>query len=236
MATQVVSPSLALSVLTSACPTKKKFFRTRDEANQFESSNRQKYGNAQQHAYACDSCPGFHLSYQSPESYGMQASRQSIQPAVIMKKSRNGRLTKEEYLERFAFIRQMKDLNPDISMRALATPLAEKFGLKFDSAYNFIYNNWDRAANDLVPKAGRKVLPPVVVTLESIAQQRKSLEAQLAGLALEEARLIDLATLKLLPCWEGKGVLIKKEGSSFGLLLEDALDLVDKLTAYLAQV
>ena len=38
----------------------------------------------------------------------------------------------------------------------------------------------------------------------------------------------------LIPCFEGKGVLIKKEGSQIGLHLEDARELVEKLIEYLA--
>jgi hypothetical protein len=56
----------------------------------------------------------------------------------------------------------------------------------------------------------------------------------LKALEEQEQRLIEAKALKLIPCFEGKGVLIKKEGSQIGLHLEDARELVEKLSEYLA--
>ena len=50
----------------------------------------------------------------------------------------------------------------------------------------------------------------------------------------QEQRLIEAKALKLIPCFDGKGVPIKKEGSQMALMLEDASELAEKLVNYLA--
>jgi len=74
-----------------------------------------------------------------------------------------------------------------------------------------------------------KKFSPPVVTLESIADKEKRLEAELQKVKQEKQRLIDLKALKVVPCWEGKGILISKEGSQLALSLNDCKDLMNKL-------
>jgi hypothetical protein len=72
-------------------------------------------------------------------------------------------------------------------------------------------------------------------TLETISEKRKALEAQLKALQEQEQKLIEAKALKLTPCYDGMGVLIKKEGNQMALLLEDAQELVEKLTDLLTK-
>jgi len=71
-------------------------------------------------------------------------------------------------------------------------------------------------------------------TLDVIDAQEKALQAQLQKLAADKQRLLDLKALKILPCWDGAGVLIKKENERMALRLDDARELVEKLTDFLA--
>ncbi|HXY08020.1 MAG TPA: hypothetical protein VEI52_09230 [Terriglobales bacterium] len=71
-------------------------------------------------------------------------------------------------------------------------------------------------------------------SLDAIATKKKLLETQLKALQEQEKRLIEAKALKLIPCFDSKGVLIKKEGSQIGLHLDDARELVEKLIEYLA--
>jgi hypothetical protein len=92
------------------------------------------------------------------------------------------------------------------------------------AAYQAVYNHNHSVGAQVaaVPKS-----------LDAIATKKKLLEAQLK--ALQEQRLIEAKALKLIPCFDGKGVLIKKEGNQMAPLLEDAQELVEKLTDFLTK-
>lgn len=82
--------------------------------------------------------------------------------------------------------------------------------------------------------AGVHVATQTVKSLDTIAAKRKFLEEQLKALQAEEQKIFEAKMLKLSPCFDGKGVLIKKEQNQMALLLEDARELVEKLVDYLA--
>ena len=67
------------------------------------------------------------------------------------------------------------------------------------------------------------------MTLDSIAEKKKQLEAELLKLHEQEQRLIDLKSLKIVRCWEGKGILISKEGGSVALSIDDCEELVIRI-------
>jgi hypothetical protein len=118
-----------------------------------------------------------------------------------------------------------------LKIQILALPkwpvaLSTQFGTNDSAAYGWIYSY-------LHPVSGAATRP--AVTLDAIALKKKFYEDQLKALAKEEQKLIDAKALKLIPCYDGKGVLIKKEGNQMALLLEDAQELVEKLTDFLTQ-
>jgi hypothetical protein len=47
--------------------------------------------------------------------------------------------------------------------------------------------------------------------------------------------MIEAKALKLSYCWNGSGVLVKKEQNQMALLLEDAQELAEKLTDFLTK-
>jgi hypothetical protein len=55
----------------STCLSKKKQYDSRQEAEQFEVRNREKYDQSRQYAYACEDCNKWHLSCMSPDAVTM---------------------------------------------------------------------------------------------------------------------------------------------------------------------
>jgi hypothetical protein len=220
------------------CPKKKKCFRSREEAVSWEQANRQKYPHiAQQYAYACEDCPSWHLSAMPRESFGMAASRSSLKPieSAVAKASGRGRCSLEETERRYRIIWSVMDDNPGLSRTQLATKLSGQSGISQETAYQFLRNNEEQLSTRVLPSDayhGRRQTR-IPTTLERVAEKRLALEAQLTALKKEEQRLIEARSLKLTPCWEGNGILIQKEGSSLGLLLDDAKELAEKLMEYL---
>jgi transposase-like protein len=75
-----------------------------------------------------------------------------------------------------------------------------------------------------------------VVSVEQIETEEQLLERKLAELRTKKQALIDAKALKFLPCTVGvnePGVLIKKEGNTLALSIEDAETLVVRLDDYL---
>jgi transposase-like protein len=73
-------------------------------------------------------------------------------------------------------------------------------------------------------------------TVEQIESEEQALERKLAELKTKKQALIDAKALKFLPCTVGvntPGVLIKKEGNTLALSIEDAETLVVRLDDYL---
>ena len=58
----------------SICPSKKKAFGSKEEAERWEAENRQKYPDlAKQFSYPCNECPSWHLTSMQPDAFGMAA-------------------------------------------------------------------------------------------------------------------------------------------------------------------
>lgn len=143
-------------------------------------------------------------------------------------------MTSEEYTTRYAFVRSVLAQKPDIGSGELARLCSKQWGVKENAAYQFLYNHLDRikSGGEFVRGQGE---PVATESLETIASRRKSLEEKLKKLEDKEQKILEAKELKLSPCLDGKGVLIKKEQNQIALLLEDAKQLVQKLTVYLAE-
>jgi hypothetical protein len=154
----------------------------------------------------------------------MAASRVPIQNLVPP--LRRGRISKAEIQERRAFLENLQIEKPTLSVAESAKLFAARFNISEAAGYQAVYN-YNHSVDSQVPAVPK--------SLDAIATKKKSLEAQLKALQEQEQRLIEAKALKLIPCYDGKGVLIKKEGSQMALLLEDAQELVEKLTDFLTK-
>lgn len=206
----------------SICPSKKKAFGSKEEAECWEAENRQKYSHlAKQFPYPCNECPSWHLTSMQPDAFGMGKSRQQIAPESML---RNGNATpsrkpKQRYpealkLEAFRF----RDCGLSYKQIAARLDVAD---------YNL--KNW--LANPELQSKYEKAKAPT--TVEELEVQEKNLEKQLADTRAKKLAQIDAKQFKFLPCWDGKGVLIKKEANQMALLLADAEDLALQLGDYL---
>jgi len=90
-------------------------------------------------------------------------------------------------------------------------------------------SNWFRDA-DVKAKYEKSKVP---TSIEQIESEEQKLERQLADLRAKKQAAIEAKQWKLLPCWDGKGVLLKKEGNQMGVMLEDAEELIVVLDDYL---
>ena len=238
MSTQsVISQPVNGGLIPAVCPTKKKSYSTRIEAEAFAQHLKTTYPDQHdQFAYQYEDCPGFHLSSQDPASFAMQNSRQVLQnpPRVTP-----GRLSIEDGQKRYEIVARMMpgiDMNAWGSKKELSKRVAVEWGISTDTAYQWlvITGHLDRIIRG--EKFGARNSCPSAAsapkTLGSISEKRKALEAQLAALQAEEQKLIEAKQIKLLPCWEGKGVLIQQEQSRMGFQIADIPELISKLTAF----
>jgi hypothetical protein len=104
------------------------------------------------------------------------------------------------------------------------TQIAEK--LETSSAN---ISNWFRDP-DLKAKYEKSKVP---TSIEQIESEEQKLERQLADLRAKKQAAIEAKQWKLVPCWDGKGVLLKKEANHMAVLLEDAQELIVVLDDYI---
>jgi transposase-like protein len=108
------------------------------------------------------------------------------------------------------------------------TDIAAKLGMSDrQSVYNWF--------NDPVLKA-RYGRGTTIVTVEQIESEEQALERKLTELRTKKQAMLDAKALKFLPCTVGvnePGVLVKKEGNTLALSIEDAEELVVRLDDYL---
>lgn len=211
---------------TMFCPSKKKYFHSREEAETWQKQNEQKYPNTvHQNAYACEQCDGFHLSTLDPAAFSIGRSSLAMAESKAPAYKRGGRLSEEDRNRRISDVENLRRKNPLMKVTQMARELCTGWGVNENVAYAWIYGY-------INPE--KSISQPKVETLDTIAAKRRFLEEQLKALQTEEQRLLDEKKFKLLPCWDGRGVLIKKEQNQMALLLEDAYELADKLVDYLA--
>jgi Transposase len=90
-------------------------------------------------------------------------------------------------------------------------------------------SNWFRDA-DLKAKYEKSKVP---TSIEQFESEEQKLERQLADLRAKKQAAIEAKRWKLMPCWDGRGVLLKKDANQMGVLLEDAEELIVVLDDYL---
>ena len=100
---------------------------------------------------------------------------------------------------------------------------------KLDISTPALIYNW--AQNDELKAKYEKGKVPV--SIEQFETEEQKLERQLADLRAKKQAAIEAKKWKFVPCWDGKGVLLSKEGNQIGVRLEDAEELVILLDDYL---
>jgi transposase len=210
----------------STCPTEKICYGTKQEAEKSSQEMQAKYPHqATQHAYACNECPNWHLTSVEPDAFGMASSRQQIAPESMLRSanaSRRGRpkgyrpRTEAEKLEAFKLHAQ--------GIKIVA--VAERLGVSGPTVSYWLANPGLKAKYE-------KTKTPQ--SIEEFDSEEKKLERQLAEIRSKKQEAIEAKQFKFLPCWEGKGVLIKKEGNHVAFTLADAEELVILLDDYLKQ-
>jgi hypothetical protein len=201
------------------CVSKKKFFISEGEAVQFETQNREKYNLAKQFAYKCESCVGWHLTAMPPDAYTLAKSPIYESSNALATE----RLTGTSKRERD---QKMLDLYTAGKKRH---QIAEEMGCTYQTVCA-VLRSFDHPATT----AGRTHRIQGLSTLDEVAERKKTLLAELERVTQTERQLIERKALKLLPCWEGAGILIEKEGNRLALALPDCKELVEKLAAMLA--
>ena len=201
---------------STSCPTNKKPFASREDATQWEEQNRLKYpNNVRQYAYACEECSAYHLSSMPHSSVPSSSHKLASVMSDRVKSPNRKRLTSE----------QITDM---VSMGRNGTPrakLAEMFGVSSQTVEYHLSKHTNGVSRGLG-------FPP---DLDSIRTQMANLQRQMEELQAKERRLREYKEVKLLPCWEGKGLLIQHESNRLALKLEDAGTLAEKLIDFLGE-
>ncbi len=197
------------------CPTKKKFFISESDAVDWEAQRREKHNLAKQHSYKCEDCIGWHLTAIPPDAYTLAKSR--IYERSNATTQRLGRASKSER------DRKILDLYTAGKQRR---QIAEEMACGYQTVCHIL-----RSFDDHPAKAAAK--SQSLSTLDEVAEATKRLLVELEKVNQRERLLIENKALKLLPCWDGAGILIEKEGNRLALALPDCKELVEKLAAIL---
>jgi len=194
--------SNGLHLHEAKCVSKKKPFATEEDAVAFEKRSRETNQFPRQWAYKCDDCPDWHLTSTAP---GAPTIARTNYAAIANSAARvpHGE-TKAKVKELF-------------NRGVTRTQIAEQLNISYQSVCAHLREDKSKESS------------PPVVTLENLAVKEKQLEAELQRVQQERQRLIELRALKVVLCWEGKGILISKEGDRLALSLDDCTDLVTKL-------
>ncbi len=208
-------PITMATTTIETCPTKKKCFVSREAAEKIEEENHLKYPEqVRQYVYACEDCDNWHLTTQSPESRALRSSLrpiESVQPTC-------GRDKREE-------VRKLK-------LQGVSLPkIAEQTGVPYQTVRNWCV---DAGLHTVTVQKARGEIK-AASTVESLSQEEQALEAQLRELQAKKQRLIEESALKLVPCFDGTGVVIKKQIQTLSLSFADANELVEKLMDYLSE-
>ncbi|SRR5258708_732006 len=195
------------------CPSKKRCFISREAAENFAEDIHLKYPEqVQQYVYACEDCDSWHLTTQSPESRAL--ARAPIRPIEPLQPAR--------YADKREEVCKLK-------RQGMSFPQIEKqTGVPYQTVRNICI---EAGLHFVAERTEIKAVP----TVESISQQQQALEAQLRELQAKKQRLIEENALKISPCFDGKGVVIKKHIQTLSLSFADANELVEKLVDYLSE-
>ena len=210
------------------CPRRKKQFASRQEAEQFEAANRERFGN--QYAYECPDCPYFHLTSKPPESFAMGQSNL---------KRLGGSATSEVVTT--AAIRKPKG-ETEAEVKCLweqeksDKEIALALGITLPAA-GFHRRKFGRANGRGTRKSAlRQPKPPL--TLADVDERQRKLEqeyqAQLQELERQKERLAEATKLTVCECQDGKALYIKfGHHERMSIPKDKAVGLADSLMKWL---
>jgi hypothetical protein len=199
------------------CPTKKKFFISESQAVDWEAQSREKHNLAKQHSYKCEDCIGWHLTAIPPDAYTLAKSPIYESSNALATERLTGTSKRERDQKMLDLYTAGKDRHQ----------IAEEL----DCGYQTVCHVLRSFDGKPIKKAGRT---QSLSTLDEVAEAKKKLIAELEMVTQTERQLIERKALKLLPCWDGAGILIEKEGNRLALALPDCKELVEKLVAILS--
>jgi hypothetical protein len=193
---------------TSAeCPTGKKLFASRAEAEGLEAENRKLFPKqSRQYAYKCEQCPAYHLTSKPPDAYSIQKtnlkmleSLATTDASVTASTNRRGRgETETEVKRRWEQGLSDGEIATEIGITHAGVCHHRK---KFGAA-----NNWKKRNSPL-----RQPKPPV--TMPEYDEQKRLLEAEyeskLNVLEQHKKRIEEASRLTVSECQDGKSVYIR---------------------------
>jgi hypothetical protein len=191
----------------SECLTGKKPFASKQEAEQFEADNRERFPKqSQQYAYKCESCPAYHLTAKPRDAYAIGRTNLKRLEGLAMDNAvgttttkRKARGETEAEVKRF-WEQGLSD-----------TEIASQLGIS--NAAVCYHRKKFGAAISRAEGNSRQRQPKPPLTLSEYDEQKRLLEeeyqAKLIGLEQHKQRLEEASRLTVSECQEGRAVFIR---------------------------
>ncbi len=191
----------------SECLTGKKPFASKQEAEQFEADNRERFPKqSQQYAYKCESCPAYHLTAKPRDAYAIGRTNLKRLEGLAMDNAvgttttkRKARGETEAEVKRF-WEQGLSD-----------TEIASQLGIS--NAAVCYHRKKFGAAISRAEGNSRQRQPKPPLTLSEYDEQKRLLEeeyqAKLIGLEQHKQRLEEASRLIVSECQEGRAVFIR---------------------------
>lgn len=189
------------------CPTGKKPFASREEAERFETENRRRFPNqSKQYAYKCELCPAYHLTSKPPNAFAIgQTSLRRLESLATVETSRNTSANRRERGETEAEVKRLWEQrlsDSEIASQLGITPAAAHYHRKEFGAAN-------SQANGNSPF--RESKPPR--TMSEYEEQKRLLDEEYQSkrtkLEQHKEQLVEATKLKVSECQEGKALFIR---------------------------
>jgi DNA-binding CsgD family transcriptional regulator len=198
------SPTLADVATGPSC--KKKYFESEEQAKAFEICNREKHKRAEQYAYKCEECDGYHLSALPPGTTTMaRTNYPRFENSAVRRPAGRGKRLSDETIQ------EIKKLHAG---HVSAGEISRKLGISVPSVYNHT-----RLSNRRQPS---------VLSLEGIGRKQQDLEAQIQALEAEKRRLLEAKEFKFTHSDTGF-LRVEKEGNCMALSVADWKELTERL-------
>jgi transposase-like protein len=201
----------------------KQWYKTQAEADDAAKRINDKYPDQDpQYPYQCEQADVWHLTSRQPGDIGS---------SVCSKLARGMRDR-----EAAGITKRTRRSYPD-SLKQDAVNLRAK-GLTFAEIADQLDVGGESGGGNLIAKWVRDgaLRPiPAPATVKQFETEEQILEKKLAEIRAKKQAAIEAKQWKLTPCWDGKGVLLSKEGNKLGVLLEDAEELIILLDDYLKE-
>jgi hypothetical protein len=208
-----------------ACPSDKKPYASRKEAEQFEAENHTRFPNqGRQYAYQCSECPAYHLTSKSPDAYAigltnlkrMEPSAPEVTSKTPQKRGRRG---DTEAAVKNLWQQGMSDMDIAAQLGVSSQTVSyhrKKLGTaKSRTEYN-------------APL--RQIKPPLTISEANEQQRLLDDDYQAKKLLLEQhtQRLTEANKLTVCECQDGQALFIKFGQSEHMIVPKDKItELID---------